>query len=117
MGKLDAEVMLVFVEAKHCIKAEHLDSVIRRGAKQAIPLQVKLKIMQDWLNDFREPDVPDNPRRQRQLERQYDEYKRYKELAVKGAIGGPLFDTALQNRARKMRFLCVTCSGSRYAVA
>jgi len=73
--------------------------------------------MQDWLNDFREPDVPDNPRRQRQLERQYDEYKRYKELAVKGAIGGPLFDTALQNRARKMRFLCVTCSGSRYAVA
>ena len=60
-------------------------------------MQVKLKIMQDWLNDLQEPDVPDNPRRQRQLERQYDEYKRFRELAVKGAIGGPLFDTALQH--------------------
>jgi len=29
MGKLDAEVMLVFVEAKHCINAEHLDSVMK----------------------------------------------------------------------------------------
>lgn len=117
MGKLDTQAVLVFVEAKHCIKAEHLDSETRKGVKQAIPLQVKLKIMQDWLNDLREPNVPDNARRQRQLERQYDEYKRYKELPVQGAIGGPTFDTALQNRARKMRFLCVTCSGNRYAVA
>ena len=118
MGKLDAQAVLVFVEAKHCISAEHLDSVIKKGAKHAVPLQVKLlNIMQDWLNDLREPDVSDNPRRQRQLERQYDEYKRSKELAVKGANGGPLFDTALQNHARKMFFLCVTCSGSRYAVA
>jgi len=69
----------------------------KKDAKHAIPLQVKLKIMQDWLNDLQEPDVPDNPRRQRQLERQYDEYKRFRELAVKGAIGGPLFDTALQH--------------------
>lgn len=80
-------------------------------------MQVKLKIMQDWLNDLCEPDVPDNPRRQRQLERQYDEYKRYKELPVKGAIGGQLFDTALQSCGRNMRFLCVTCSGNRYAGA
>ena len=117
LGKLDAQALLVFVEARYCIKAEHLDSVIKKGAKHAIPLQVKLKLMQDWLTDLREPDVPDNPRRQRQFERQYDEYKRSRQLAVKGAIGGPLFDTALQNRARELRFLCLTCSGSRYAVA
>jgi len=50
----------VFVEARYCIKAEHLDSVMKKGAKHAIPLQVKLKLMQDWLTDLREPDVPDN---------------------------------------------------------
>ncbi len=114
MGKLDAQAVVVFVEAKHCIKAGRLNPVIQKDAKHAIPLQVKLKVMQDWLIDLRGPDVPDNPRQQRQLERQYDEYKRYKELAVKGAIGAPLFDTALQNRARKMQLLCVTF---RYAVA
>ncbi|DBA85734.1 TPA: hypothetical protein ACH3X1_005301 [Trebouxia sp. C0004] len=55
---------------------------MKRDTKQATPLQDNLKIMQDWLNDLRELDVPDNARRQRQLERQYDEYKRYKELPM-----------------------------------
>lgn len=78
IGKMDSQAVLVFVEAKDCITAEQLESVIKWDAKLAIPLQVKLKIMQDWLNKLREPDVPDNPRQQRQLERQYDEYKSIK---------------------------------------
>ena len=31
MGKLDGQAVVVFVEARHCIKAEHLDSCDKKG--------------------------------------------------------------------------------------
>lgn len=114
-GMLADKEVLVFIEAKHCIKAEHLEKETKK-AKQAIPLFAKLKIMQDWLTGLREPDKIGEPRRQRQLEKQYDEYRRCKDFPIKGTIGGPLFDDSLQRRARKMQFMCVVCSGNRYAV-
>lgn len=114
-GMLEAKEVLVFVEAKHCIKAEHLEKEIIK-AKQAIPLFAKLKITQDWLTGLHEPENMGDRRRQRQLEKQYDEYRRCKDFSIKGAIGGPLFDDSLQRRARKMQFMCVVCSGNQYAV-
>lgn len=114
-GLLDGKEVLVFVEAKHCVKAEHLEKETKKS-KQAIPLFAKLKIMQDWLTALREPENMSDRRRQRQLEKQYDEYRRCKDFPIKGAIGGPLFDDSLQRRAKKMQIMCVVCSGNRYAV-
>ena len=114
-GLLDGKEMLVFVEAKHCVKAEHLEKETKKS-KQAIPLFAKLKIMQDWLTALREPENMSDRRRQRQLEKQYDEYRRCKDFPIKGAIGGPLFDDSLQRQAKKMQIMCVVCSGNRYAV-
>jgi len=110
---IDQQV-LVFVEAKHCVKAEHLEKV--KGGKKML-LQSKLGIMQDWLSGLHEPEIHDNSRRERQLQRQYDEYKRYKNFTVKGAIGGPVFETALQTCAKNLGYLCVVYSGNHYAVA
>lgn len=114
-GMLEAKEVLVFVEAKHCIKADHLEKEIKKS-KQAIPLFVKLQIMQDWLTGLHEPENMGDRRRQRQLEKQYDEYRRCKDFSIKGAIGGPLFDDLLQRQARNMQFMCVVCSGNQYAV-
>ena len=114
-GLLDGKEVLVFVEAKHCVKAEHLEKETKKS-KQAIPLFAKLNIMQDWLTALREPENMSDRRRQRQLEKQYDEYRRCKDFPIKGAIGGPLFDESLQRRAKKMQIMCVVCSGNRYAV-
>ena len=77
-SKLNDQAVLVFVEAKHSVKTEDLDSVLRGGVEHATPMRVKLSIMQGWLNDLHEPQTSDNPQRQRQLERQYDEFRRCK---------------------------------------
>ena len=114
-GMVDGKEVLVFVEAKHCIKAEHLERETNK-AMQAVPLFAKLNIMQDWLTGLHEPEDTGNSRRQRQLEKQYDEYRRCKDFPIKGAIGGPCFDDSLQRQARKMHFMCVVCGGNRYAV-
>jgi len=113
LGRVHDQQVLVFVETKQCVKAEHLEKV--KGGKK-ISLQSKLGIMQDCLSGLHEPEIRANPRRERQLQRQYDEYKRYSTFTVKGAIGGPVFETALQTRAKSLGYLCIVCSGNHYEV-
>ena len=120
-GVLNDQAVLVFVEAKHCVKTEHLEPEMKKHAQKAVSITIKLNIMQDWLRSMHEPQpwrIPDVSSSYRDNTSTKDtEYKRYKGLACQGAIGGPMFDLTLQRRARKLQLLCVICHGSQYIVS
>lgn len=108
-GSLHGAEVLVVVEAKHRVVEADITCPDPRNPG----LIERLEVFKGFLDSVKKG-PPENA--SSKLKAQYNLYKRYADLDLVGAIGGPHFSPSVRQLAKKNRLLFVYTDGSRYSL-